>query len=162
MINKIYIYAIVAALLLGAGIYLPEHYRNQGRAEITAKWVAESTRAMKERNDEIARLKLDQDAANERIKAQYESQLTIINDKYATAKRDGLRILASTCKGSAAIAEAESAIRDHETESIRLPERIEIGLFDLARRADEVNAQLSSCQKWIKEQGFYETWQEFP
>ncbi|MFK0732906.1 MAG: lysis system i-spanin subunit Rz, partial [Gloeotrichia echinulata HAB0833] len=51
--------------------------------------------------------------------------------------------------------QTESAGANNEAGEYRLPERIEQGLFSLARKADEVKEQLNACQSWIKEQGFF-------
>lgn len=148
---------IIAAVLVALGGFLvwfvPSHYREQGRQEVIQKYLEESRLALVERNAEIERIKKDHEATNKLITADYEARLAVLNDKYLAARSVGLRLPKTACNGLAATAETESTTRSDEGESIRLPARIENGLFDLARKADEVNLQLSACQAWIKKTG---------
>jgi hypothetical protein len=133
---------------------LPEHYREEGRQEVIAKYKEASRIALLERNAEIERIKKDHEHTNKIIIDDYKSRLSILNDKYLAARAVGLRMPKTACERSSTDPETASASRSDEAESVRLPERVESGLFDLARKADEVNMQLSMCQKWIKENGF--------
>lgn len=148
---------IIAAVLLALGGFLvwfiPSHYREQGRQEVIQKYQEASRLALLERNAEIERIKKDHEATNKLIQADYEARLSVLNDKYLAARSVGLRLPKTACNGSSTTAETESTARSDESESIRLPARIENGLFDLARKADEVNLQLSACQSWIKKTG---------
>ncbi len=135
-------------------IKLPEHYREQGRQEVIAKYKESSRIALLERNAEIERIKKDYENTNKIIIDSYKERLSILNDKYLDAKRVGLRLPKVACERSSTDTETASTSGNNEAESVRLPERVESGLFDLARKADEVNMQLSMCQKWIKENGF--------
>ena len=152
-------------LMIGLGIiatvcflvwFVPRHYREEGRQEMVRKYEEASRIALLERNAEIERLKLKHENTNRIVAAEYESKIERLNHRYLAAKRDGLRIPKAACDRPTATTETASAEGNNEAESIRLPEGIEIGLFGLARKADEINAQLSSCQKWIKDQGFYD------
>ena len=149
---------IIAAVLLALGGFLvwfiPSHYKEQGRQEVIQKYQEASRLALLERNAEIERLKKDHEATNKLIQADYEARLSVLNDKYLSARSVGLRLPKTACERSSTTTETESTARSDESESVRLPARIENGLFDLARKADEVNLQLQSCQKWIKENGF--------
>lgn len=148
---------IAAALLAFGGIlvwFIPSHYREQGRQEVIQKYEEASRIALQERKAEIERLKVHHEATNKIVIADYEARLSVLNERYASAKRDGLRLPKTACERSSSAAETASSSANNEAESIRLPPRIEDGLFDLVRKADEVNAQLSACQAWIKSNGF--------
>jgi hypothetical protein len=133
---------------------LPEHYREEGRQEVIAKYREASRIALLERNAEIERIKKDYANTNKIIIDDYKSRLSILNDKYLAARAVGLRMPKTACERSSTDPETASTSGNNEAESIRLPQRIEAGLFDLARKADEVNMQLSMCQKWIRKNGF--------
>lgn len=144
----------VLAVILGLIVWrLPEHYRDQGRAEIEQKYKEASRIALQKREAEIERLKVEHENTNRLVVADYEGKLAILNERYLAAKRDGLRLPKSACERPAATAEAQSTSGDHEAESVRLPPAIENGLFDIARKADETREQLNACQSWIKKNG---------
>ena len=145
------------ATVIGLAIFIPEHYKNEGRKEVHAQY-AESVRiAISKRNAEIERVKHEQTEINRKVVADYENKLKSLSDRLADAKRIGLRVPKTSCSGIAATPEATSANRNNETEYVRLPERIEIGLFRIAERAQEINIQLSACQSWIIQNGFFQT-----
>ena len=141
--------------VIGLVIFVPNHYKNEGRKEVHAEY-AEATRiAIVKRNAEIERVKLEQTEINRKVVADYEHKLKSLSDRLADARRIGLRVPKSTCSGFAANTETTSTERNNETEYVRLPERIEIGLFRIAERAEEINIQLGACQNWIIQNGFY-------
>ncbi len=142
---------LLAAQWIGS---LPDHYRDEGRQEVLAKYKEASRIALLERNAEIERIKKDHEHTNKIIIDDYKSRLSILNDKYLAARAVGLRVPKVACERPSTDSETASASRSNEAESVRLPSRIESGLFDLARKADEVNMQLSMCQAWIKQNGF--------
>ena len=145
------------ATVIGLAIFIPEHYKNEGRKEVHAQY-AESVRiAISKRNAEIERVKHEQTEINRKVVADYENKLKSLSDRLADAKRIGLRVPKTSCSGLAATPEATSAKRDNETEYVRLPERIESGLFRIAERAQEINIQLGACQSWIIQNGFFQT-----
>ena len=154
--SYLYIAVGIAVFLLGIWLYsLPEKYRNEGRKEVHAEY-AESTRiATIERKAEIERLKREQAETNRKVVTQYETQLKSLSDRLADARAIGLRVPKTICSGIASVAEATSAEGNNEDEYIRLPERIESGLFRIAQRAQEINIQLGACQSWIIQNGFY-------
>lgn len=157
--TEIKLFGIGASLaaVIGLVIFVPNHYKNEGRKEVHAEY-AEATRiAIVKRNAEIERLKLEQTEINRKVVADYENKLKSLSDRLADARRIGLRVPKSTCDGFTATPEATSAKRDNETEYVRLPERIESGLFRIAERAEEINIQLSACQNWIIQNGFFQT-----
>lgn len=145
------------AAVIGVVIFVPNHYKNEGRKEVHAEY-AEATRiAIVKRNAEIKRVKHEQTEINRKVVTDYENKLKSLSDRLADAKRIGLRVPKSTCRGFAATTEATSTEGNNETEYVRLPERIEIGLFRIAERAQEINIQLGACQAWIIQNGFYQT-----
>lgn len=148
---------IIAAVLVALGGFLvwfvPSYYKEQGRQEVIKKYREESRLALVERNAEIERLKVQHEATNKLIQADYEARLSVLNDKYLAARSIGLRLPKTACERSSTTAETKSPTGSDESDTIRLPARIEDGLFDLARKADEVNLQLSACQAWIKKTG---------
>lgn len=149
----------IVAICLGIGyVYtLPEKYRDEGRREIDAKYQEESRIAINKRNAEIERLKHEQTEVNRKVVADYENKLKSLSDRLADAKSIGLRVPKSTCDGFTSTTETASASGNNETEYVRLPERIESGLFRIAERAQEINIQLGACQSWIIQNGFFQT-----
>jgi len=151
---------IIAVVLFSLGgllvWWVPNHYREQGRQEVIREYEEVARVALQERKAAIERVRKDNENTNKLIIAEYESRLKILNERYIAARNTGLRVPKSTCQGLTTAPETPSPSRSNEDESIRLPSTIENGLFDLAKRADEVNVQLLACQTWIKQNGFYE------
>jgi hypothetical protein len=158
------IYLIIAALaaILG-GIWgiskLPEHYRDQGRKEVTAKYEAATKEAIDKKIMEIEVIKRDQKLINQKVVSDYELKLQTQANDYdkridAIRKSGGLRIPKDNSCRPTERAETTSSEGDNEANTIRLPERVEEGLFDLARKANEVVLQLGACQMWIRDNGF--------
>lgn len=143
------------AAVIGLSLWVPEHFKNEGRKEVYAQYADAERIAISKRNAEIERVKLEQTEINRKVVSDYENQLKSLSDRLADAKSIGLRVPKSACSGFAATPEATSTKPDNETEYVRLPERIESGLFRIAERAQEVNIQLSACQNWIIQNGFY-------
>lgn len=146
---------VALAAFIGLSLWIPEHYRNEGRKEVHAQYAEAERIAISKRNAEIERVKHEQTEINRKVVADYENKLKSLSDRLADAKRIGLRVPKSACDGFASTAEAASAEANHAIESIRLPSDVENGLFDIVRKADEVSAQLSACQSWIIQNGFY-------
>lgn len=152
----LYLGGIVAICLCVGYVYtLPEKYRDEGRREIDAKYQEELRISINKRNAEIERVKHEQSEINRKVVADYENKLKSLSDRLADAKSIGLRVPKSACTGSTADSETKSTAGNNETEYIRLPERIESGLFRIAERAQEINIQLGACQSWIIQNGFY-------
>ena len=151
-----YLAGIVITLLVAVGCYrLPEHFKEQGREEVRQQLADETRRMTQDRKAEIERIRKDHEEANRRTIASYENQLSILDARYRAARATGLRLpTSSSSQTSAGATEAQSTSGNNEAESTRLPTDVAERLFNLARKADEVNAQLGACQKWIKEQGF--------
>ena len=153
---KIIIVAVAMIIIGVLGWYLPNHYRGQGRDEVRAEYAERVRVAIVERNAENEALKQKQALINQKVVEEYENKLrqqkTAYDLRIAAIRNDGgLRVPASACSRFAAKANTESAGRDYETISYRLPIRVEDGLFELARKADQVNTQLGACQNWIKD-----------
>lgn len=97
----------------------------------------------------------------------HERQLQALRTDLVSARRDadqrgGLRISAEACTGSglkhgSTTTETTSAIEHYAStaRTIKLPDRVEEGLWSLSIRADTVVEQARACQNWIKAQGFY-------
>lgn len=145
------------AAVIGLVIFVPNHYKNEGRKEVHAEYKESERIAIIKRNAEIELVKHDQAETNRKVVADYENKLKFLSDRIADARRIGLRMPKSTCSGFAANTETTSTERNNETEYVRLPERIEIGLFRIAERAEEINIQLGACQSWIIQNGFFQT-----
>ena len=145
------------AAVIGLVIFVPNHYKNEGRKEVHAEYKESERIAIIKRNAEIELVKHDQAETNRKVVADYENKLKVLSDRLADARRIGLRMPKSTCSGFAANTETTSTERNNETEYVRLPERIEIGLFRIAERAEEINIQLGACQSWIIQNGFFQT-----
>lgn len=151
----------IVAICLGVGyVYtLPEKYRDQGSREIEAIYQEESRIAMIERKAEIERLKHEQSEINRKVVTQYETQLKSLSDRLADAKRVGLHVPKTICSGIAATPEATSTEGNNGGETIRLPERIESGLFGLAEKCEQVQIERNSLIDWITQNGFYSSGQ---
>lgn len=155
MLEKIII-GFVLSLITLTGCYVAyDHIKETGRKEVRAEWDKANVEALKQRIQDIQKAKAEQANINKKVIADYEAKLKTLDDKYRAAQSVGLRLSKNACIRPAADTQADSAGISDEAESIRLPERIESGLFALARRADEVSIQLESCQRWIKDNGFY-------
>lgn len=155
MLEKIII-GFVLSLITITGCYVAyDHIKETGRKEVRAEWDKANLEALKQRNKDIEKAKAEQANINKKVIADYEAKLKTLDDKYRAAQSVGLRLSKNACVRPSTNTQSDSAGISDEAESIRLPERIESGLFALARRADEVSIQLESCQRWIKDNGFY-------
>lgn len=143
------------AAVIAIGVFVPNHFKTKWQDEIHAEYKEAERIAIIKRNAEIERVKHEQTEINRKVVADYENKLKSLSDRIADAKRIGLRVPKSTCSGIAATPETTSVKRDNETEYVRLPERIESGLFRIAERAQEINIQLGACQSWVIQNGFY-------
>jgi len=124
-----------------------------------AEYEEKSRIAINQRNAEIEREKIEQAETNRKVVADYENQLKTLSERLASAKRNGLRIPKTVCDGIAATSEATGAEGTDGDETIRLPERIESGLFGLSEKCEQVQIERNSLQKWIIDHGFYPNYQ---
>lgn len=154
---KLIIAAIVLCVTALIGFNVKHHFKTKWQNEIHAEYKEAERIAIINRNAEIERVKHEQTEINRKVVADYENKLKSLSDRLADAKSIGLRMQKSACSGFAATSEAASTEGNNENEYVRLPERIESGLFRIAERAQEVNIQLSACQSWIIQNGFYPT-----
>jgi len=158
--SYLYIGGAIGALLLGMWLYsLPESYRKEGELRSDAKYAEQARIAINKRNAEIEREKIEQAETNRKAVADYENQLKTLSERLASAKRDGLRIPKTVCDGIAATSEATGAEGIDGDETIRLPGRIEIGLFGLSEKCEQVQIERNSLQKWLIDHGFYDAYQ---
>lgn len=158
--------ALVAALAF-IGHQVADHWRDQGRVEIQAKWddadrlrhKAENE-AFAKRTEENAKQVLIYEAKNEENKREYERRIELQNrnnqrDIDSLRAAGGLRVPSTVCSGFASQANTKSTGLSNEASSTRLPQQIEDGLFQFAADRDQEIIQLGSCQKWIRDNGFY-------
>lgn len=164
MLNQAKIIIVVVSLsLLGYAIYaIPEHYREQGRDEVKTEYEKQSQIAINKRLIENAQLAFEYQAKSRGIVREYESQLNDQKSDYDKRiaiinKSGGLRIIKSSCDTTAREATATSTKGTNEDATTRLPERIESGLYELTRTCQNVETQLTALQKWIIENGLYES-----
>ena len=152
---KIILFASILVFLTLAGITTKTHYKTAWQNEIREEYSKAERTAIIKRNAEIERVKDEQFKIRTEVVNDYEKQLKILSDRLASAKRDGLRVPKSACPGFAANTEATSTEGNNDSEYVRLPERIESGLFRIIEQAESVKIQLASCQDWITRNGFY-------
>ena len=148
MFDRVIIYLAVVGALAAGGYYGYKHVKQIGYDEAQAEFDEKSRKVIKDHEAEIAKLNKIHETINTGTVASYEKKLSDLDRKYRNA--GGLRITKAVCNPSGAIATAQSPTGNNETESVRLPADVEGRLFDLARKADEVNTQLSACQGWIR------------
>jgi hypothetical protein len=142
-------------LLIAGASFGVNHYKTKWQGEIHAEYAEQARIAINKRNADIERLKLQQAETNRKVVADYENQLKTLSDRLASAKRDGLRMPKTVCSGIADTAETASAKGADGDETVRLPGRIEIGLFGLAEKCEQVQIERNLLIDWIKENGFY-------
>jgi hypothetical protein len=161
--------AIVAALAF-LGHQVTDHWRDQGRVEIQAKWDSDTATRHKAENEAIAKRiaenakqVLINEAKSKEVQREYERRIELqnrSNQRYIASLRaaGGLRfnLPKSFCSGFASQASTQSTGLDNETGTSRLPQQIEDGLFRFAEERDAEIIQLQSCQKWIRDSGLYE------
>jgi hypothetical protein len=150
---------IAGCLLIAGASFGVNHYKTKWQGEIHAQYAESTRQALIKRNAEIERERLAQEEINRKVVADYENKLKTLSDRLASAKRDGLRMPKTVCSGIAATAEATSTKGTDGDETIRLPERIESGLFGLAEKCEQVQIERNSLQKWIIYHGFYPAYQ---
>ena len=152
---KIIAASAIIAILAWSGFSAKDHYKQKWQDEIHAEYAEQTRLAINKRNAEINRLKLSQEETNRKVVTDYEAHLKTLSERLASAKRDGLRMPKTVCSGIAATSQATSTERDNETSDFRLPDGITERLYSYANRAEEIKIQLSSCQKWIRENGLF-------
>lgn len=164
--------AIGVLVLMGAAWALYSNGVEAGAASVQAKWDnaqlaqkrAETALLLKHVEDIGKQAKLYRDI-NLKVSQDHEQEIQQLRnardrDRAAVERAGGLRIPAPACPGTAA-ANAEtngtSGRDEARAGTIRLPLALENSLWSLADDADEVSAQLRSCQAWIHQNGFYGT-----
>lgn len=148
MFDRIVIACVAVAGLSAGAVYGYKHVKHLGYQEAQAEF-AEATRvATKAHEDEIAKLNKMHETINKGTVASYETKLSDLDRKYRNVR--GLRVSKTVCSSNGTATSPESPGGNNEAESVRLPADVERSLYDLVRKADEVNAQLSACQGWIR------------
>lgn len=161
---------IFMLVLMGAAWALYSNGFEAGAAHVQADWNreqlvrsrAESTLLRKHAEDIGKQAKLYRDI-NLKVSQDHENELQTLRlardlDRAAIDRAGGLRIPAPACPDPAAApAKTNGASGRDEvgTGTVRLPREVENRLWALADDADEVSAQLRSCQAWIRDNGFY-------
>lgn len=159
--------ALVAVIV--AGIVLVAWAEHRGAMLERAGWEKKETQRQKDTADllrkhaaDVAALTLQYNLNNLKVSDDHEKELEALRiaraaDRAAFDRAGGLRIARAVCNPPAAGPEAPSAGgRDEASAStVRLPEQVENDLWAIVNDADEVSAQLRSCQAWIVTNGFY-------
>lgn len=148
MLDRIIVACIAVASLTTGAVYGYKHVKHLGYEEAQTEFAAALRAATKAHEDEIAKLNKMHETINKGVVESYETKLSDLDRKYRTV--GGLRVSKAVCRPNGASPVTESASGNNETESIRLPADVERSLYDIVRKADEVNAQLSACQGWIR------------
>lgn len=149
MLNRIIGVIILLLALATGGLYGYNRVKEIGYDEAKAEFAEASRAATKAPEEEIAKLNKMHETINKGPVASYETKLSDLDRKYRNVR--GLRVTKTVCSSNGAATSPESPSGNNETESVRLPADVERSLYDLVRKADEVNAQLSACQGWIKQ-----------
>lgn len=159
--------ALVAVIV--AGIVLVAWAEHRGATLERAGWEKKEAQRQKDTADllrkhaaDVAALTLQYNLNNLKVSDDHEKELEALRiaraaDRAAFDRAGGLRIARAVCNPPAAGPEAASAGgRDEASAStVRLPEQVENDLWAIVNDADEVSAQLRSCQAWIVTNGFY-------
>lgn len=148
MFDRIVIACVAVAGLSAGAVYGYKHVKHLGYEEAKAEFAEASRAATKAHEDEIAKLNKMYEKINKGTVENYETKLSDLDRKYRNVR--GLRVSKAVCSSNGASTVAESSTGNNEAESVRLPADVERSLYDLVRKADEVNAQLSACQGWIR------------
>lgn len=148
MLNRIIGIIILLLALATGGLYGYNRVKQIGYDEAKAEFAEASRAATKSHEEEIAKLNKMHETINKGTVASYETKLSDLDRKYRNVR--GLRVSKAVCSSGSGQATSESSTGNNEAESVRLPENVERSLYDLVRKADEVNAQLSACQGWIR------------
>lgn len=158
----------VMILVLG-GLGLVAWAENRGAVLERAKWqkieskrINDTAELILKNGEYRAALVLEHQLNNVKVSADHETELETLRrdralDRAAVDRAGGLRLPGTVCDSPAAGPQAPSAGgRDEASAStVRLPPAIESGLWGIADDADELSAQLRSCQAWIVSNGFY-------
>jgi hypothetical protein len=167
--TRLVIWMSVVLGLIVAGIVLVAWAEHRGAMLERAGWEKKETQRQKDKADllrkhaaEVAALTEQYHLNNLKVSIDHENELEALRrdraaDRLAFDRAGGLRVTRAVCDSPAAGPEAAGAGgRDEASAStVRLPEPIESDLWAIVNDADEVSAQLRSCQAWIVANGFY-------
>lgn len=159
---KNYVIASLLVMWLLSIAFLPNYFREQGAKEAKADFEIEVQRlnvqALEQRVHDNDLLRAKHKEIEMKLIEESEQKYEALEAKYRNnrANNAGLYINKTGACTATATAKAISPTRNNENQQLRLPSRVESGLYDIAERADKVNIQLGMCQAWIRENGFYE------
>ncbi len=147
----IYLMMIAASYTAAWKLYaLPESYREDGRQEVRTEFAKKSAALLAERNAEIKAVN-NANALNlkEAIKT-HEIETEKLNGRYLAARDDGLRWKTATnSNANPRSTEATCSCGIAGAGENRLPDKIEDGLFSLAREADRITLKLTMLQRMV-------------
>lgn len=174
-LKQLALYGLLLVLaIIGALCFTYGAGHDAGAAAVQKKWdtaelghtLAGET-ARRVYNERLEAQRLANIATNLKVSEEHEKELVQLRlerdlDRLRIDRAGGLRIPAPACPsgrpvGGTAGAEAPGAGGRDEAGAgtVRLPLETENSLWALVDDADEVSAQLRSCQQWIKRNGFY-------
>lgn len=152
MFDRIVIACVAVAGLSAGAVYGYKHVKHLGYEEAKAEFAEASRIAIEKHKEETEVILKQREVINESTVAKLQQENAEKDKQYraAIARSNGLRVSKAVCSSGSGQATSESSTGNNEAESVRLPENVERSLYDLVRKADEVNAQLSACQGWIR------------
>lgn len=152
---KIILIIVALALcggLVGAGIYLPDHYREQGRDDERSKAKAVSDAAIAKRDLDLKDIEADLKAErvkNALLKQEHEAKFNKYVADVRAGRVPGLYINRnSVC--AARSEEAKSTGRIEKSEEIRLPRGVEEGLFRFANDRDKIIIDFEAFKQEVR------------
>ncbi|MFZ6813545.1 hypothetical protein ACO0K3_03690 [Undibacterium sp. Rencai35W] len=152
--------------LFGSFGYVHHKGFEAGKNKVQAEWELEKKKnhddyvaALIERNKEISRLTVvyatAESKANE-LNGKIQLQSDVFKrDLIATRAAGGLRLPGSVCADFARETKAYGASDVDGAFSVRLPDRVEDGLYEIAEKGAECKIRLENLQIWIKDVGLY-------
>ncbi|WP_428719149.1 hypothetical protein [Undibacterium curvum] len=153
--------SMLAVLALVWGCYAAaEHFRDQGRAELQARWDAETRQRIAAENSAILtriknneRLAEQQAIDKQKLKAGYEKEIADVRAVAAIAGR--LRISQGVCAGFASAAQTDGSTGGAATATgtRTLPEPYARDIGALMLEADEIVASCRVAQEYLKKTG---------
>lgn len=166
---RLMLWLVGLVALIVTGLALVAWGEHRGAKLERADWLKKEQQRLKDqtlllRNHaaEVAALTLKHNLTNLKVTTDHEKELDALRrdraaDRAAFDRAGGLRIDRAVCDSPAGQAEAPGAGGRDEAGAgtVRLPYQVESDLWAIVNDADEVSAQLRSCQAWIVDNGFY-------
>lgn len=151
--------ALIAAVI--SGIWYGVHaIHEDGRAVERAEWLGKENEELTEKQkllDEANARNLELAAENTKLNdkvtnnAAKQTEKVRVADAALRRDRDGLQILAETCRAVAPTGSSHSAPVDNpggRSAWLRLPERTEEDLYDYALKANRTRVKRDECREW--------------